>query len=73
MDQQNSINVNDYLVTQPVTPTTLSKVKLSGDMDILQKAESRANYKEDITKGVKDVKEASALSALKLVNPFKGY
>lgn len=73
MDQQSSINIQNYLVTQPVTPNKLPQNKISDDMTLLNKAEERANYKEDITSGVKDIKQASALAALKLVNPFKGY
>jgi response regulator of citrate/malate metabolism len=43
------------------------------DLDLLNKAESKAQHKADISKGIRNPQVQRAVSSLRLVNPFKGY
>lgn len=74
-NNQNSNNTNDdiYLITKAVDPSTISKEHIVSDLDLLNKAEAKSNYKADIAKGIKNPQIRRAVSSLKLVNPFKGY
>ena len=72
-DEEQNINISDYLVTEAVDPNTIDKGKLSSDLEELNKAEEKTNYKTNIARGFKNTKVQRAVSALKLSNPFKGY
>ena len=73
INNQNTINLADYLVTQAVDPNTINKEKLTSDLEQLSKAEEKTVYKINIAKGIKNPQIRRAVSALKLSNPFKGY
>jgi hypothetical protein len=72
-NNESTINASDYLVTEAVDTRRLGQEKLSSDLDILNKAEEKKNYKTNITKGITNPKIKRAVSALRLKNPFKGY
>jgi predicted transcriptional regulator len=80
MDQSNNSQNNlnllseaNYLVTKAVSTSSLPQQKVSSDLDQLEKAEKKTEYKANITKGVKNPQVYVAMSALRLSNPFKGY
>ncbi len=72
-NNQNTINISDYLTTQAIDTKLIVAEKLSSDLEQLNKAEEKGAYKADITKGISNPKIRRAVSALKLANPFKGY
>lgn len=71
--QFNIVNENNYLVTKRVETSAISTNKLTSDLDQLNIAEEKVNYKANIAKGIKDPLVYRAMSALRLSNPFKGY
>ncbi|NMC08866.1 hypothetical protein GYA44_00865 [Candidatus Microgenomates bacterium] len=79
MDQNNnSVNINmlnesDYLVTKQVDPSTIPTETSQADLELLNKAEQKSQYKSNIAKNIKNPQLQRAVSSLKLVNPFKGY
>lgn len=80
MDQNNNSQNNlnllseaNYLVTKAVSTASLPQQKVSSDLDQLEKAEKKTEYKANIAKGVKNPQVYVAMSALRLANPFKGY
>ncbi|MFA5633648.1 MAG: hypothetical protein WCY00_02895 [Candidatus Dojkabacteria bacterium] len=68
-----TIDMSIYHVTEAVDPNKIDKSKVSSDLDALNEAEKKTTYKTNITKGIKNPKVQRAVSALKLSNPFKGY
>lgn len=72
-NQQSNIGPPIYLVTQAVDTESIDTSKKSSDLDLLKKAEKKSTYKANIAKGIKNPQIKRAVSALKLVNPFKGY
>jgi hypothetical protein len=70
---EETINVSDYLVTEAVDTKSLDQEKLSSDLDILNKAEEKKDYKTNIAKGIENPKLKRAVAGLRLKNPFKGY
>jgi hypothetical protein len=72
-NNEDTINASDYLVTEAVDTKNIDKERLSSDLDILNKAEEKKNYKTNITKGITNPKIKRAVSSLRLKNPFKGY
>jgi len=72
-NNQNQINLSNYLVTQAVDTKKIAQDKLLSDLEQLSKAEEKSAYKADIAKGIKNPQVHRAVSALKLANPFKGY
>jgi hypothetical protein len=80
MDQNNSNQNNlnmlpeaNYLVTKAVSTSSLPQQKVSSDLDQLERAEKKTEYKANIAKGAKNPQVYVAMSALRLANPFKGY
>lgn len=73
INNQNTVNISNYLVTQAVDTKSLPVEKLSSDLEQLSKAEEKSTYKANITKGIPNPQVRRAVSALKLANPFKGY
>lgn len=71
--QYNLVNENNYLVTKGIDVSSLSENKLTSDLEALNKAEEKTNYKANIANGIKNPLVYRAMSALRLVNPFKGY
>lgn len=71
--QFNIVNENNYLVTKGVETSAIPTNKLNSDLDQLNMAEEKVNYRTNIAKGVKDPLVYRAMSALRLSNPFKGY
>ncbi len=69
----NLLNESNYLVTQAVCTSSLPQQKLSSDLEQLEQAESKTEYRTNIAKGVKNPQISMAMQALKLANPFKGY
>ena len=61
-----------YLVTQAVDTSTIEEEQKDSDLEQLEKAEERVNYKSDIAKAVKDPLVSRAATSLQLKNPFKG-
>ncbi len=76
MDNSNNndipLNSKTYLVTQKCDIKDLSSTQLQGDLNMLKKAEERSQRRIDITFGKKDNEITRAMSALSLINPFKG-
>lgn len=80
MDQNNNSlnNLNmlpesNYLVTKAVSTASIPQQKISSDLDQLVKAEKKSEYKVNAIKGISNPQVSAAMSALRLVNPFKGY
>jgi len=80
MDQsnnQNNLNMlpneANYLVTKAVSTSSLPELKVNSDLDQLEKAEKKSEYKANIAKGIRNPQLYVAMSALRLANPFKGY
>ena len=79
MDQQNNtnknteINIENYLTTQAVNPNSISQNQMSSDLSQLSTAEEKSKYKANIAKGIRNPQVQTAVSALRLANPFKGY
>lgn len=80
MDQnnnsQNNLNMlpeSNYLVTKAVSTSSLPQQKVTSDLDQLLKAEKKSEYKVNAIKGISNPQVSTAMSALRLVNPFKGY
>lgn len=79
MDQQNNINQNttinteNYLTTQAVDPNSITRDQVLADLSQLNAAEEKSKYKANIAKGIKNPQVQTAVSALRLANPFKGY
>lgn len=74
MDNTNTANVNEkiYLVTQKCDVKALDNKKILGDLSQLKTAEERNQKKIAITFGKKDNEVTRAMSALSIMNPFKG-
>ena len=72
-NNQNTVNISNYLVTQAIDTKSLPEEKLSSDLEQLSKAEEKSTYKANIAKGISNPQVIRAVSALKLANPFKGY
>lgn len=72
-NNQNTVNISNYLVTQAIDTKSLPEEKLSSDLEQLSKAEEKSTYKANIAKGISNPQVRRAVSALKLANPFKGY
>lgn len=71
-NQFNLVNENNYLVTKQVNVSAISSTKLTSDLDQLTKAEEKTTYRANIAKGEKNPLIYRAMSALRLINPFKG-
>lgn len=61
-----------YLVTQAVDPNTIEKAQKTSDLEQINKAERKSQYKSNIAKSIKNPEVSRAASALQLKNPFKG-
>jgi len=61
-----------YLVTQAVNTESLQKEQKVSDLDLLEKAEEKSNYRSNIAKSIKNPEVSRAVSSLQLKNPFKG-
>ena len=74
MDNNSNTPINEktYLVTRKVDIESLSKDRLGSDLNSLKKAEQRSKKRIDITFGKKDSEITRAMSALSIINPFKG-
>jgi len=64
---------SNYLVTKAVSTSSLPQQKVTSDLDQLLKAEKKSEYKVNAIKGISNPQVSTAMSALRLVNPFKGY
>jgi predicted transcriptional regulator len=64
---------SNYLVTKAVQTSSLPQQKVSSDLEQLEKAEKRSEYKVNAIKGITNPQVSIAMSALRLANPFKGY
>ncbi len=75
MDSQQTTkdDIRRYLVTEAIDTEELPPEQLNEDLQFLTKAEERAGYQPDISKGIEDPALSRAIKALRLVNPFKGY
>jgi hypothetical protein len=67
------ITEQNVLVTQAINFAAIPQQKVNSDLDQLKKAETSSEYKENIAKNIKNPLVYRAVSALRLVNPFKGY
>jgi hypothetical protein len=72
INNQKVVNTKKYLVTQQSDVKQFSNKKIQSDLDAIKKAELRAKERIDITMGKKESAITRAMSALSLVNPFKG-
>ena len=61
-----------YLVTQAVDTKSLAQDQKMSDLEQLEKAEEKSNYKSNIAKSIKNPQVSRAATALQLKNPFKG-
>lgn len=73
MNNNQNLNISNYLVTEAIDPKTILPDKVISDLEALNKAESKSTYKTNIARSIKNPKVQRAVSALKLSNPFKGY
>ena len=71
-NNQPSIDINKYLVTEKFDYKTFSKNKVQTDLEGLKKAEIRSEKRVDITRNMRESAIKRAMSALSLKNPFKG-
>ncbi len=65
--------VKKYLVTEAVDIKTLSQEKMGNDLQLLEKFESKAKVKTDLSRGIRNKNLSRVMQALRLTNPFKGY
>lgn len=72
-NDNDNINISNYLVTEAVDPGNIGQEKINTDLDALNKAEKKTTYKTNVARGIQNPKVQRAVSALKLTNPFKGY
>lgn len=61
-----------YLVTQAVDTDSIIPEQKTSDLEQLEKAEEKSNYKTNIAKSIKNPQISRAVSSLQLKNPFKG-
>lgn len=73
MTNNNSDNTRKYLVTEAVDIKALSQEKVSSDLKILEKFETRSKIRTDLSRGMNNTKLSRVMKALQLTNPFKGY
>ncbi len=73
MTNNNSDNTRKYLVTEAVDIKALSQEKVSNDLKILEKFETRSKIRTDLSRGMNNTKLSRVMKALQLTNPFKGY
>jgi len=74
MENKKDIGINEsiYLVTKKCDVKNLSKDQRNKDLGALKKAEQRSQRRIDITFGKKDSEMTRAMSALSIINPFRG-
>lgn len=68
----NTIREENYLITHAIDPSTIPQQKKQNDLYLLNKAEQKRMHKS-IARGIQSTQMETAVSALKLENPFKGY
>lgn len=73
VDNQTSIDVKKYLVTEKTDYKTFSEEKISDDLSTIKKAEIRSKSKVNIVRNRRDSAVKRAMSALSLKDPFKGF
>lgn len=66
------IDIKKYLVTQKSDLQSFSEEKINKDLDAITKSELRSKERAGITMGKKEDAVTRAISALGLINPFKG-
>jgi hypothetical protein len=71
-NNQNDINIKNYLITEKSDIQSFSKKKINNDLEAIKKAELRAKQQLDITMDKKEGAITRAMKALSLINPFKG-
>jgi hypothetical protein len=71
-NQTNPVDVSKYLITQQSDIKEFSKEKIKKDLNAIKKAELRAKQRIDISMGKKENEVTRAMTALSLINPFKG-
>lgn len=64
---------SNYLVTKAVSTASIPQQKITSDLEKLEKAEKRSEYKVSAIKGINNPQVSIAMNALRLSNPFKGY
>lgn len=73
MDSNNTdIDVRKYLVTQKSDLQSFSEEKFNEDLEAITKSELRSKERVGIIMGKKENAVTRAMSALSLINPFKG-
>lgn len=66
-------NIRKYIITEAVDINELPKEKLSDDLNLLKKQETKTKIKTDISKSTTNKNLSKIMKALQLNNPFKGY
>lgn len=61
-----------YLVTQAVDTKSILEDQKISDLEQLEKAEAKTNYRTNIAKSIKNPQISRAVTSLQLKNPFKG-
>lgn len=73
MINNNNENLKKYLITEAVDIKALSQEKVSNDLKILERFETKSKIRTDLSRGMNSVKLTRVMKALQLTNPFKGY
>jgi len=71
-NNQTSIDVKKYLVTEKADYKDFGKEKVQSDLENLKKAEIRSQKRVSTTRNMRDSAIKRAMNALSLSNPFKG-
>lgn len=69
---QEPIREDLYLVTQAVDTKSIVADQKMSDLEELEVAEEKSNYKSNIAKSIRDPQVSRAVTSLQLKNPFKG-
>lgn len=72
VEEETPIREDLYLVTQAVDTETILDDKKISDLEQLEKAEEKSNYRSNIAKSIKNPQISRAVTSLQLKNPFKG-
>ncbi len=71
-EEEQPLREDLYLVTQAVDTKSIDQEQKTSDLEQLEKAEEKSNYRSNIAKSIKNPQVSRAATALQLKNPFKG-
>lgn len=71
-EEEKPLREDLYLVTQAVDTKSIVDDKKMVDLEQLEEAEAKTNYKSNIAKSIKNPQISRAVTSLQLKNPFRG-